>query len=333
MFMKSLLELYLQHDGKVSDKWTLYLTEYDRLFNRYRHDPVSLLEIGVQNGGSLEIWGKYFLNAERLIGCDINIRCAQLSFSNERIQVVVGDANTDSTHTQIKSLSPSFDIIIDDGSHTSSDITKSFARYFPSVKAGGLFIAEDIHCSYWQEYEGGLFYPHSSISLFKRLADIINHEHWGVEKKRAQVLTGFGKKHNIEFDEEVLQSIHSVEFVNSMCVVRKQPAAENTLGTRLIAGHDEAVVQGHLPLAGTTPIGFSQANNPWSTMALSPDEDWSQKAMELSEQETRIALHQRTVDDQIRVIEQLKQHVAAMENSWSWKITAPLRTIIRTIFR
>ncbi|HEX9872458.1 MAG TPA: hypothetical protein VGC99_28455, partial [Candidatus Tectomicrobia bacterium] len=48
----TLEQLYAEHSGKVSDKWSSYLTEYGRIFADYRHKPIRLLEIGVQNGGS-----------------------------------------------------------------------------------------------------------------------------------------------------------------------------------------------------------------------------------------------------------------------------------------
>jgi hypothetical protein len=73
----------------------------------------------------------------------------------------------------------------------SSDIIKSFALYFPRLAEGGLFIAEDLHCSYWEEFEGGLFDRNSSISFFKSLADIVNFQHWGVSKTRTQLLNHF----------------------------------------------------------------------------------------------------------------------------------------------
>ena len=60
---------------------------------------------------------------------------------------------------EILSHSPNFDLIIDDGSHTSGDIVKSFARYFRHLSHGGIFVAEDLHCSYWSNFEGGLYYP------------------------------------------------------------------------------------------------------------------------------------------------------------------------------
>jgi cephalosporin hydroxylase len=137
----------------------LYLTEYDRLFKDYRDKPVRLLEIGIQNGGSLDIWSKYFSNAAVLIGCDINPDCARLSYDDPRIGVVIGDANAPEVRKQVFKHSPQFDIVIDDGSHLSSDIVKSFALYFQHVVEGGIFIAEDLHCSYWIKFEGWLFDP------------------------------------------------------------------------------------------------------------------------------------------------------------------------------
>src|SRR5450759_1724101 len=170
MSSKTLHQLYAEHTGKVSDKWYLYLTEFDRLLNDYREKSVRLLEIGIQNGGSLDIWSKYFSSAEALIGCDINPDCAHLSYDDSLIGVVVGDANTPDVCQRIFQRSPQFDIIIDDGSHWSSDIIKSFALYFPRIADGGIFIAEDLHCGYWESFQGGLFDPYSSITFFKRLA-------------------------------------------------------------------------------------------------------------------------------------------------------------------
>ncbi len=172
---KTLKQLYATHRGKVSDKWSSYLPEYQRIFAEYRDKPVRLLEIGVQNGGSLEIWSQYFPNARKIVGCDIDSACAQLIYDDPRIAVVIGDANSDATQEAILGHAAAFHIIIDDGSHRSSDVVKSFARYFPRLAYGGVFIAEDLHCSYWREYEGGLYDPFSSITFFKRLADTVNH--------------------------------------------------------------------------------------------------------------------------------------------------------------
>lgn len=57
---QTLKQLYALHTGKVSDKWSSYLDAYENILSKYRHKPINLLEVGVQNGGSLEIWAKYF---------------------------------------------------------------------------------------------------------------------------------------------------------------------------------------------------------------------------------------------------------------------------------
>jgi hypothetical protein len=314
MNRKSLHQLYAEHTGKVSDKWSLYLTECDRLFDDYRDKPVRLLEIGVQNGGSLEIWSKYFSNASALIGCDINPDCARLSYDDPRIGVIVGDANAPDVREQVLLRSPQFDIIIDDGSHLSSDIIKSFALYFPRVVEGGVFIAEDLHCSYWGHFEGGLFYPYSSISFFKRLADVINHEHWGIPKARADILRGIFTKYGCEVDAEALSQVHSVEFINSMCVVRKAPAVDNGLGRRVIAGSMELVIPGFLERHGRPyqiePL-FDQSRNPWTARTTPPDEAIQHTELLLANAQQQIA--------------GLEHAIQAIENSLSWRMTRPLR--------
>ena len=87
--------------GKVSDKWESYLPFYDTLLAPIRDNKLNLLEIGVQNGGSLETWSKYFENAENIIGCDIDENCNLLKYDDPRVKVIVGDANNANTFNKI----------------------------------------------------------------------------------------------------------------------------------------------------------------------------------------------------------------------------------------
>lgn len=238
--LKTLESLYSKHCNYISDKWSIYLSEYERLFVTLQQTPVTLLEIGVQNGGSLEIWDNYFPNAVKILGCDINPDCERLNYASDRINLVVGDINRSQTLERIYSIAPSFDIVIDDGSHTSSDIIHAFCHLFPRLKQGGLFIAEDLHCSYWENYQGGLYHPRSSMAFFKALADVLNFEHWGLEQQtRERLLKPFGI--TPELTEALLAEVHSVEFVNSMCIVTRRPAEQNRLGRRHVVGLQELV--------------------------------------------------------------------------------------------
>jgi hypothetical protein len=324
MTAKTLEQLYAEHKGKVSYKWSAYLSEYQRVFDQHRLEPIRLMEIGIQNGGSLEIWSKYFINATMLVGCDINPNCGLLKFEDPRINVVVGDANTDEVQEKIHGCVEKFDIIIDDGSHSSSDIIKSFGRYFERLTDGGVYLAEDLHASYWQEYEGGLYDPHSSISFFKRLADIVNYDHWGIEKSRVEFMQGFFTRYGFSLNEETLKHIHSIEFINSVCVVRKSKPGSNTLGHRFITGTLETITEGHLKMnLSAAPAPPDQRSNRWSALGIPPEEELSLRIMELAERDNQIAhLKQDLVG-----FAAARKTIEKMSASSSWRITAPLRFI------
>ena len=242
MMKKTLEQLYAEHQGKVSDKWSSYLLEYERIFEGIRSKPISMLEIGVQNGGSLEIWASFFPEAIAIIGCDINPDCAKLKYKNPKIHLFVGDANQKDSLNAISKQAPNLDIVIDDGSHRSSDIIRSFCLYFSRLTPGGIFIAEDLHCSYWKPFEGGIDYQYSSMSFFKQLVDLVNWEHWTNLQSRTERLKTINDFYGCFVTEEDLACIHSIEFVNSMCIIRKPNSIDNRLGRRVIVGNDALVV-------------------------------------------------------------------------------------------
>jgi GT2 family glycosyltransferase len=313
MTNKTLVTLYAEHVGKVSDKWSIYFNEYDRILGAYRNKPVCLLEIGIQNGGSLEIWSKYFPHAQKLVGCDINPDCAGLSYEDPRIAVVVGDANSDTTQAELLRYAPTFDVIMEDGSHRSSDIVKSFARYFPHLADDGVFIAEDLHCSYWDAFEGGLFAPFSAITFFKRLVDVISHEHWGIAKHSTDILRGFFSTYGFAIDEATLQHVHSVEFINSMCVIRKAQRERNRLGARVIVGAVGTVVPGHVLRSSPEELIPDQTGNPWTARDMPPDEEVLLRITELSERDGRIAYLNDALSDRDAKIAILNDAVTARD--------------------
>lgn len=263
---KTLADLYGEHCGKLSDKWELYLATYNKLFMEFRSKNVRILEIGIQNGGSLELWAKYFPNCEKIVGCDIDNKCAGLAYEDERIAIVVGDCTDPVTEQKILGLSSQFDIIIDDGSHESGDIVKAFSRYFRHLAPGGLFVAEDLHCSYWKDtFNGGLHAPFSSISFFKRLVDVANFEHWGVTATAAEALGYFSDTYDVVLDEADLLSVESVLFENSICAVSKSSKLQTLLGKRVVAGKEAIVSREPVAARGTTLVAPDQSENPWSS--------------------------------------------------------------------
>ena len=262
----SLRELFSRLD-KSSDKWASYLEVYEEFFAAFRNKPVSILEIGIQNGGFTSAIAEYFDQAERIVGCDIDERCSDLVFSDERISIVIGDASDVGTLERIKDKQGQFDIVIDDGSHTSKDIVAAFCHFFPLLREEGLFFAEDLHCSYWIQFEGGLANNYSSMSFFKLLADIINHEHWGVPQLRSRLVEKICAHHGCEISEEELSKIFSVTFINSLVVVKKKEPQKVLLGKRLIVGKVANVVDNY-EYKNSAAISCDQKGNPYSDLDL-----------------------------------------------------------------
>ena len=329
----TLLQYCTQNQDKTIDRWSFYIKVYDEIFSRYRPKAVRLLEIGIQNGGSLALWAQYFSAATALVGCDVNPACAELRYDDPRVHVVVGDANSDDAAARIDAISPGFDLVIDDGSHRSSDIIRSFTRYFPKLGDDGLFVAEDLHCSYWTEYEGGLFDPWSSIAFFKRLADILNHEHWGVPHARSEILRSFNDRYGVVLSEATLAEIHSVQFLNSICVVRKRPSADNVLGPRVVEGREE-VAERLLARSGSVSVAADQRANPWSALPPLPEDELVGLRHETAEQARVLGEQARVLGEQARILREqapliselrrlLDEHASALDEQS--RIAAGLR--------
>jgi len=141
--MKNLKDLYQNHFGKVTQKWSIYFDQYEEKLRPYKELPIKFFEIGIENGGSLEIFSKYFLNAELILGCDINHDCAKLEYEKPNTKVVIGDANKESIKNEIIKYSK-FDIIIDDGLHAVSANLNSLIFSINSLRENGVFVVEDI---------------------------------------------------------------------------------------------------------------------------------------------------------------------------------------------
>jgi glycosyltransferase involved in cell wall biosynthesis len=236
-----LREIHGSLQGRVSDKWSSYFDVYGQLFAPMRDAPVTLLEIGVQNGGSLDLWSLYFEQGRAFVGCDIDPRCADLRFDDARVSVVVGDACSGETQQRIAAACPAYDIVIDDGSHASKDVLDAFGRYFSLVAPGGLYCVEDSHTLYWPQFGGGRDRPDGALAFFKGLSDAVNVQHWADDVTLSQALA----RH---FPDGAVPAcvldgwVDGVEFRNSMIVVRKALAAgHDKLGQRLVVGSDAFV--------------------------------------------------------------------------------------------
>jgi len=250
MHYSSIRELHTSKQGKVSDKWDSYLDFYDESLASIRGNQVSILEIGVQNGGSLETWAQYFSEGKHFVGCDIDSNCGKLQYDDPRIKIVIGDVNTQDSYRQITTVSPDFDLIIDDGSHQSIDILNTFINYFPLIKPGGMFIIEDAHCLYMQNFGGGILNEYSAQYFFKKLTDVVSYQWWESDLNLQTYFQGFFITNDVpSFIKDGW--IDSILFKNSIvCIKKSKPPGHDKLGNRIVAG-SEAMVQ---TWGGTRPV-------------------------------------------------------------------------------
>jgi len=111
---------------------------YGELFKRFRNTK-SVLEIGIQSGGSHLLWKDYFPEAS-IVGMDINF-CEKIH-SKERIIQILGDAYTERSVNLFRDNY--FDIIIDDGPHKLHTMKYAIENYLPKLTENGIMCIEDI---------------------------------------------------------------------------------------------------------------------------------------------------------------------------------------------
>ena len=135
----------------------------------------TILEIGVYRGGSLEMWNYYFDNKCTIYGIDINPECTNIKniLNNDNINIIIGNSE-DKNFLQDK---PKFDIIIDDGGHTMNQQIIAYEELYNYMSDNGVYLCEDLHTSYWNEFGGGLNNPNSFIEYSKKFIDMINSYH------------------------------------------------------------------------------------------------------------------------------------------------------------
>ena len=166
---------FLTNDGKIIHKWIHYFPIYEKHFSWYRNKSLTFLEIGVSKGGSLAMWQRFFGPMAKIVGIDIDETCK--AHEAPGIFVRIGDQ---SDATFLQSVIDEFgvpDIVLDDGSHQMDHITRSFGFLYPKLPKNGVYMVEDLHTAYWEEFGGGLDRPETFINFAKRCVDRLNADH------------------------------------------------------------------------------------------------------------------------------------------------------------
>lgn len=344
----SIVEVFCKHNGNVADAWEQHLQAYEREFAELiaSGKPLTLFEIGVENGGSLQVWRDYLPAASNVIGLDANPLCKDLQLGS-RIEIFIGDpADPKILQQALGDKMP--DIIIDDGSHKPRDVSARFDLLWPKLASGGLYIIEDACCSYWSSHGGGFRKGGTVIETFKGLADALNAEY--IFPDDVHNSAEFSRLMNFHIE------LQKISFYDSMVVVQKKSRMKREAYKKIIGGTRAPVMDtAHqilelscvdlqntlltIPAAHTIgrrahellaeerirAAAFEKENK---ALQKSLDERFKEIAgltkMLIENEKERAGLEQRTA----ATIDRLEKALRRVTGSLSWRLTLPLRVFL-----
>jgi len=163
---------FLTNQDHPIHKWTHYFPLYEDVMKRYQNRTCTILEIGCDKGGSLQLWKRFLGPYAQIVGLDINPACKETE--EEQIHIEIGSQSDPIVLNKLIEQFAPFDVVIDDGSHQMEDIQTSFRHLFEHVTPDGYYIVEDLHAAYWPEFGGGLGHKDSFIEFTKQVIDAIH---------------------------------------------------------------------------------------------------------------------------------------------------------------
>ena len=200
------LEKYFRENNKrIIHKWVHYFDIYDRHFARFKDKEITILEIGISQGGSLQMWKNYFGKKAKIYGVDINPQCRELE--EENIKIFIGSQSDRKFLREIKKSIPKVDILIDDGGHYMQQQIITFEELFDHVKETGVYLCEDLHTSYWINFGGGYKRHGTFIQYSKNFIDLLNAHHSQQSALKVNKFT---------------ESVNSIHYYDSILVVEKK---------------------------------------------------------------------------------------------------------------
>ncbi|WP_420404535.1 hypothetical protein [Nisaea sp.] len=170
-----LWRIFTTHKGRVVNKWKHYLPIYERYFEKFINQSINVLEIGIGEGGSLQMWKAFFGPHARIVGVDVVEE--KLSFEEDQIQIRIGDQSDERFLRSIVQEFGGFDVIIDDGSHQQAHIRTAFDVLYPALSRNGVYVVEDLHTAYWESYGGGYLNEESFIEFAKSKIDELHADY------------------------------------------------------------------------------------------------------------------------------------------------------------
>jgi hypothetical protein len=194
-------------EGRLVHRWNHYFDIYHRHFSPFRGQPLTMIEIGIFNGGSLRMWRDYFGSQATIVGVDVNPECTK--FAEPGIEVVIGDQEDRGFLRSLADRFPDAAILVDDGGHRMGQQIATFEELYPRMRQDGVYLCEDTHTSYMPVFAGGYRQPQTFIERVKPIIDSLHAIH--------------GIAPNLLAPDHFTYTTDSLHFYTSVVVLEKRP--------------------------------------------------------------------------------------------------------------
>lgn len=148
---------------------------YDRHLSRFVNVPMTILQLGIREGGALQMWKRWLGPNARIVGIDHDEGCTR--HADEQIIVYTGNASDPAFLRTIVADLGLIDVVVDDGTHHMRDVLSSFDFLYERISPNGVYIIQATHTAYIPDYGGGLNESGTIIQRFKDLVDEMHANH------------------------------------------------------------------------------------------------------------------------------------------------------------
>ena len=175
-----------------------YFPIYDELLLKFVGQPVTFIEIGVLDGGSLFMWRDFLGNSARIIGIDMNP--AAVKWREYGFEIFIGNQSNPNFWDELYGKVGSIDVLLDDGGHRNDQQLVTTLCSLPHIRDGGLIIVEDTQTSFMK------------FESFKKFTFV------NILKSKIELL--YSRSSDLNLKENLYSKcVHSIQFFESICVL------------------------------------------------------------------------------------------------------------------
>ena len=171
---------------RYSIKWSNYFDIYKNLLSKYKKKKITLVEIGIGDGGSLYMWRSFLHKKSNIIGVDLNPEAKKLE--KDGFKIIIGDQSKKEFWKSFFKKVGKVDILIDDGGHTNIQQITTLVESVNFIKNGGKIIIEDTHTSFMSKKGFNNPSKYSLVSFSSSLIENLHRRNPNIKKKNEYFL-------------------------------------------------------------------------------------------------------------------------------------------------